>query len=119
MTERDCSYGEMTLKYVLWHCEKWNREREETIGKLRTKNLQSILSSRQGTKAVTEFVLRTILLEQFNLGREMKVREERKERRERGEKRERKQRGRGEIRREDIDSVRTAKEDQLVVLHDA
>jgi hypothetical protein len=78
MIECDYSYGEMTVEHALLHCEKWNREHEETIERFHTKNIQSILNSRQGTRAVTEFVHRTPLLEQFNL-----VREKESERRER------------------------------------
>jgi hypothetical protein len=69
-TECECTNGEMTVEHVLLQCEKWDREREETIEKLRTRNLRSILNSRQGTRAATEFILRAALLEQFNHVRE-------------------------------------------------
>jgi hypothetical protein len=61
----DCAQGDMTVEHVLLKCHKWQTERAELIGSLRTRNLRQILTERKSCRAAVKMIQRTKLLKQF------------------------------------------------------
>ena len=69
----DCGWHAQTVKHVLLHCPKFDRQRPDLIRETQTENLHKILSNTASAQVAARWLVRLGILQQFRVAREIEL----------------------------------------------